>query len=77
MNQMNINTPARVPAVASSQQPPQGWLHAGLRLGVVPLAVMLSTLLGISTGARAEETAATAEAMMHANSLSKAFRNAA
>ena len=77
MNQMTINTPATVPAIASSQQPPRRNFHAGLRLGVVPLAVMLSTVLGISVDARAEESAATAEAMMHANSLSKAFRHAA
>ena len=77
MNQMTINALATVPAIASSHQPPRGYLHAGLRLGALPLAVMLSTLLGISVDARGEETAATAEAMMHANSLSKAFRHAA
>ena len=40
-------------------------------------AVPAAAVLGLSMTARADETAATAEALMHANSLSKAFRHAA
>jgi hypothetical protein len=37
----------------------------------------MAAVLGFSMAARGDETAATAEALMHANSLSKAFRHAA
>ena len=76
MNHMTTIMPNNMPTAASSQQTRQRLAYGGLRLGILPLAIMLSTLLGVSAGARGDETA-TAEAMMHANSLSKAFRHAA
>ena len=41
------------------------------------LALPTAAVLGMAAHARGDETAATAEALMHANSLSKAFRHAA
>jgi len=57
---------------------PSGDSHA-LRLhrAFLSLALLTAAVLGIAAHARADETAATAEALMHANSLSKAFRHAA
>ncbi|MFM9197297.1 MAG: hypothetical protein ACKOWG_16480, partial [Planctomycetia bacterium] len=41
------------------------------------LVLPLALVLGLAAASRGEETAATAEDLMHANSLSKAFRHAA
>jgi len=53
------------------------------RLGLIPLwslvalALPIAAVLGLPTRADADETAATAESLMHANALSRAFRHAA
>ena len=50
---------------------------AALLLRVIPTVAVAAALTIMPLSARAEESAATAEDLMHANSLSKAFRHAA
>ncbi|NQW46582.1 MAG: trypsin-like peptidase domain-containing protein, partial [Planctomycetes bacterium] len=50
---------------------------AALLLRVIPTVAVAAALTIMPLPARAEESAATAEDLMHANSLSKAFRHAA
>ena len=52
-------------------------LHLGFCSGLLAVALPVATVCGVSPPARGEETAATAEALMHANALSRAFRHAA
>jgi serine protease Do len=48
-----------------------------LQRAFLSLALPTAAVLGMAAHARGDETAATAEALMHANSLSRAFRHAA
>ena len=51
--------------------------QTGFRSYLLTCAVPVAAVLGLSMAARGDETAAMADALMHANSLSRAFRHAA
>ena len=69
--------PFRDTSVSVSLSPPPFARWTGVLSCLLTCAVPVATLFSLSMAARGDETAATAEALMHANSLSRAFRHAA